>query len=330
MSFKKFACIFLCSAVGILWMVLFPSCTSVKTSRLHLQLEKSICNQQNAYNYLPEEMPQPFHLLELDTLLTSRFDFKSLNVAHAIGILDLLKEYVSEKQHYRQTPTIENKLNVLELSQKLHQRINISSLEISAIASEIDCEEERADQIASYLIGKENETETKLTVGAIVIGAAGAIASGIVVWNRDAGGTPEFIGMGTGFTEAILGTLILVNKRKTEFYHPRNALREIWHGHETSTIFPSSVWYYLNYYNAQTGTPSLRYQIIEKWMSFGQISEANTRQRRQLIDIYFDDGGKYTADQLVNRSNMLDQLEAYILLMKQDLKGLALELENLK
>lgn len=74
----------------------------------------------------------------------------------------------------------------------------------------------------------------------------------------------------------------------------------------------------------------MRYQIIERWMSFGQIAVAKRKKKQNLIAIYFSEGGKYTTEQLYTRANMLDQLEANINLMKQDLKGLALEFENLK
>lgn len=316
--------------ITILTFVL-TSCAGLKNAQLTSQLDKSNCNQQVTRTYTKNDLPKPIHILEIDTILINRFSFQSLNAANAIGLLDLLTEYVKLKKTLNNNPTIEKRIAIVELSQRINQRINISSLEISAVASEMDCEEERADQIATYLKGKEDDAETKLTVGAIVVGAAGAITAGILLANGDAGNTPEFIGIGAGLTEATLGVLILLNKRKVNFYHPRNALKDIWEGNETSEIFPAPVWYYLNYYNPNTpNNPSLRYQIIERWMNFGQIADANTNKKRKLLQIYFGEGGKYSAEQLNNRANMHDQLKALINLMKQDLKGLAIELENLK
>jgi hypothetical protein len=127
-----------------------------------------------------------------------------------------------------------------------------------------------------------------------------------------------------------LGALILREQQKVEFQHSRNALKDIWEGKSTSTIFPPSIWYYLNYYDpSQPDSPSLREQIIAKWMSFGPIADANAEEKNTLIDLYFGEGGTYTAEQLKHRSDMHDQLEAHINLMKQDLKNLALEIENL-
>jgi len=42
--------------------------------------------------------------------------------------------------------------------------------------------------------------------------------------------------------------------------------------------------------------------------------------------LYFGEGGKYTADELDDRSSMLDQLEAMISLMKKDLQLITKEL----
>jgi len=68
------------------------------------------------------------------------------------------------------------KINIIDLSVKINQTINNSSLEVSAVASKLDCEEERAAQFAYYLKEKEDNTENKLIIGSIIIAAAGAIA----------------------------------------------------------------------------------------------------------------------------------------------------------
>lgn len=63
-------------------------------------------------------------------------------------------------------------------------------------------------------------------------------------------------------------------------------------------------------------------------MKFGQITDSKEKEKEKLINLYFKEGGKYTTEQLFNRSNMHDQVEAQINLMKQDLKMLGLELEK--
>ncbi len=309
--------------------ILFGSCSGLKNSHLQAYLANSNCSQQTGTAYTHQKTPLPVHEVEIDTVLSNNFSMKSLNVAHAINLTGLLRTYILGQQ--QQSTSTDHKLNMLSLSQSIQQRINMASLEVSAITSEMDCEEERASQVADYLSGKESDAETRLTTAAIITGAAGAITSGIILANGYEGAMDQVIGIATGISEATLALIILLNKRKVTFYHPRNALKDIWQGNNISGIFPDAIWYYLDYYNpSQPGQTSLRYQIIDKWMSFGQISHSKNKKKRQLIDLYFGKGGKYTTDQLNNRANMLDQLESYINLMKQDLKQLAVEFEQLK
>lgn len=315
----------------ICFLFITASCSGLKNVALKAAKDPGNCNQQNAYTYTADDLPKPIHEMVLDTCLTNHFSPESLNMANAIGVLGYLEKYINLKKESADSLSTEQRLKLLELNLKINQRINITSIEISAVTSEIDCEEERADQIGNYLEGKEGETETKLTVGTIIVGAAGSIVTGALINNEKSGNASDIIGIGTALTEATLGVLILLNKRKVEFLHPRNILREVWEGKETSPVFPPFVWYYLNYFNPNDSVnTSIRHQIIDHWLEFGQISNANTKEKSKLIDIYFGDGGIYTAEQLKNRSNMLDQLEAQISLMKQDIKGLAVEVESLE
>ncbi|SFE41259.1 hypothetical protein [Thermoflexibacter ruber] len=313
--------------VIITWIFVLNACGGFKDASLNSQLDKSNCNQQAVFNYTKEELPKPIHTLAIDTMLTNCFSFHSLNNANAIGVIGLLTDFVNLKKDYQTNPTLEKRIKITELSQKIHQRINVASLEISSVASEMDCEEERADQVATYLKEKEDEAETKLTVGAVVIGATGAVIAGILLANGDESNRPEFIGIGAGLAETTLGMLILLNKRKVHFYHPRNALQDIWTAPATSRIFPPAVWYYLTYENKNE--KSLRQQLVDKWLGFGQIADTREKKKEDVYYLFFGKGGKYTADQLTNRANMHDQIEAQINLMKQDLKLLALELEKL-
>lgn len=314
-----------------IFILLLTSCIGYKHDPMQIYLSQSNCNQQNAYTYVAEELPQPFHQNELDPILRENFSLDALHIANSINLLAHISDYMYKKQDFQESPSLEKKLALLDLYQTINQRINIASLEISATASEMDCEEERAEQIANYLKSKESDTETLLTVSAITVGATGAIISGMLLINGDTGNTPDYIGLGAGITEAFLGLGILLNKRKVNFYHHRNALRDLWEGHEVSKVFPTSVWYYLNYYDTnEPSKPSLRYQILDKWMSFEQLADASSNKKENLLKLFFGDGGKYTAEQLKNRADMYDQLEAYISLMKQELKTLAIEFENVK
>jgi hypothetical protein len=267
--------------------------------------------------------------MALDTVLINRFSFSSLNAANAIGLLGMVNELVMLKKELRNHQSLENRVKVIEITQRISQKIDRAALEILSVSSEMDCEVERAEQIANYLKGKQDDAATKLTVGAIVVGASAAIATGILLGSDNDSKAPEIIGISAGITEATLGFLILKNNRKVEFLHPRNALKEIESGPEVSTIFPPSVWYYLKYENPDKPGTSLRQQLIDQWIGFGEVLKMKEKEREEVYALYLGKGGKYSADQLAKRANMYDQIEAYINLMKQDLMRLTTEIEKL-
>lgn len=314
----------------LLIVFVLASCSSTNNLQLQQYINKVSCHQQNEVRYNIQAVPQPLYQLTLDTILTSHFTPASLQVAHAFGLLDILGRYVHQHQQYTASPTLDERISLLELSQQIHNRINQASLEISSFASELDCEEERLTQIADYLKGKERERESKLTVAAIVVGATGGIGSSALALGERTDKAGNYVAIASGVTEAVLGILMLTNNRTLTIEHPRNALKDVWEGKDTSDIFPASIWYYINYYDpAHPDQPSLRYQILQRWMSFKQIDVASTRNKKKLLDMYFGDGGRYSTDQLYNRANMYDQLESYIKLIKQDVMALSLQVENI-
>ncbi len=310
--------------LSVVSALLLFSCGNMKSIPVQ-QLRQGSCYLENKLPHTSSVIPSPLHEIEIDSILTSIFSYTSLNIANGIGILDLLTEYVSHEENHRDRPTTESRLKSLELFQKIDYQINLASLEISAVASELDCEEERISQLADFMKEKEGEVEKRLTVAAIVVGASGAILAGVQTSDRG----DKVVGITAGIAEATLGTLILLNKKKVDFYHQRNALGEIWKGLETSEIFPPAVWYYLCYFNPDSSeNKSIRYQMIQRWLGFEQIENAKKKKRRALFNLYFGEGGRYTTEQLYNRANMYDQLESYIKLMKQELTILSMELNN--
>ncbi len=311
------------------FIVLCTSCGRHQYNQLRTRLSRSNCYHNTAYNYSSEKLPKEALLTHLDTTLSNNFSFQSLHAANAIGVLTDLVSYAELLEAYRKNRSTENRLRILEKTQSINQQINIASIEISAVASELDCEEERADQIATFLKNREGSTETKLTVGAIVVGAVGTISTAILVKQGNNGTLADDIGISASLIGTALGALVLFNEKKMEFYHERNPIAEIWNASDTSIFFPPSLWYYLNFNNPQQKGVSFRKQLIEKWVLLGQMDSPD-KEDSDNNKLLLGNGGKYTADQLDNRSNMLDQIEAQISVMKQDLKLLALELEEFK
>ena len=97
------------------------SCGGLKDAQLSSQLDTSNCNHQTVFNYTKYDVPTPIHMLDMDSVLTNRFSFRSLNAAHAIGLLNLLTEMVNLRKV--SNPSIEKRIDILDLSQKINQRI---------------------------------------------------------------------------------------------------------------------------------------------------------------------------------------------------------------
>jgi hypothetical protein len=57
-------------------------------------------------------------MLEMDTVLTNRFSFQSLNAAKAIGLLEQLTSFVRIKKEYQANPSLELRIEIVEVLKK--------------------------------------------------------------------------------------------------------------------------------------------------------------------------------------------------------------------
>lgn len=307
---------------------LLLSC-SLSRQMVQLPIDNTHCSQENRMAYTKADIPAPLHSLNLDTLLSNRFSAKDLNIANAIGLLPLLKEWAQLQNSLSLQPSLNQQVALLQLQQQMNTRLDLASLEISAVSAELDCEEEKIRQVAAYLSDKEKKAETRLTVASIIMGSASAIVTGILLSGNDKSNVSDGIGVGVGIADAALGIGILTNQKKVALQHPRNVLRELWLATETSSVYPPSIWYYLNHpAPGNTDGASLRAQLIANWKKFDQVNASASKKQEKNLDIYFSDGGTYTTEQLENRAGMYDQIESTIKLMKQDLRNLTLSISR--
>lgn len=306
---------------------LLTSCGSLKDISLITGNEKSKCYKQDEYNYSVNEISKPIHELKIDTLLSNHFSFEALNVANAIGLIEPLHQFVVLKLDFKANPSLQKQVELLELRQNITDRINLSSLEISSVSSELDCEEERANQLAGYLKSKADQREKNLVIASIVVGAAGGIGAEIL-GNSTSGNSGSFVAIGASIAETVFGVLMLTNQKKISYDHKRNTIGEIWNVPTVSKTLPPGIWYYLNYKNRGIDKfkQSLREFLVANWLAYGEIENP---KERTVSPVYFGSGGIYSSDELQIRANMYDQIESYIKLMKQDLTTLFMELENL-
>lgn len=308
-----------------LFSVLLTACGSINEVSQKVMADQSVCSHQSLYSYPANELPEP--LLTVDTLLSNHFSTQALHIANAIGVINLTSELVRMNNH--KDKTLEQRIRFIELSRAIDHRIETASLEISSVTSELNCEKERADQFSNYLDGIEAQRQRQLVVTSIIVGAAGSISSASLSLSHAKGNADTYIGLGVGVIGAALGVMMLTNNKKIYFRHERNTLGEVWEDPVVSKTLPPAIWYYLNYKDPKTKGISLRESLVEKWQTFGQVSKRQGGSERS-DQLYFGQGARYSAAQLRNRADMYDQLEAFIALMKQDLKQLSLELEKVE
>ncbi|MBS1569252.1 MAG: hypothetical protein JST45_07380 [Bacteroidetes bacterium] len=317
-TFRKAVLVLL--AAGVL-----TGCASRELTRYKAQLDKTDCNQWEPPSGSAQQAIAPLTMAEIPPAAQSRFSPNSLHIAHAIGVLPMLDEFLRQVDVPREERTLEQRVQLLELRRRIAYRCDLASLEISSVASELDCEEEKISQLAHHLKEIEQTRETRLNVAAIAVGALGAVVTGIHFSQDNPDPDVDGIGIGFGIAEAGLGVMMLLTGKHTSFMHPRNALRAIHDGQDPDGIFPASVWYCLtNPVPGSEAKETLRQELMDRWRD-AEPNQAGDEQDGN--DLLLGNGGEYTTDLLEKRASRYDQLESSIKLVKQDLLQLVQELD---
>lgn len=296
-------------------------------SPARLQVAAGYCDPPLPYRYDPAFTPKANFEAALTPALLARYPRRNLLAANAAGILPLLQELLaleetaSWPQPRRQQPAAD--LAVLRQRQRILAQVALVGTTVSSVAAELDCEGERADQVAGYLNEQDSRRTQRLNVLSIGIGAASGIGTTVI---SNTPGQYAF-GIGGGLLAAGLGLLTLTSNHTAEFDHPRNLLAEVWGEKPTSELFPPSVWYMLTEPAfSNSGQTALAHNTRQRWEHYGQLAHPESKQGQQLAALLFGKGGQYSADELTVRANMLNELQSAVRLLNQELQGLLLVL----
>jgi hypothetical protein len=297
------------------------------TARLHVA--SGYCDPPLPYRYDSTFTPKPDFEAALTPALLARYPRRNLLTANAAGILPLLKELLvleetaSWPQPRRQQPAAD--LAVLRQRQRILAQVALVSTAVASVAAELDCEGERADQVAGYLNEQDSHRTQRLNVLSISIGAASGIGT-TVIDNKS--GQYAF-GIGGGLLAAGLGLLTLGGGHTAEFTHPRNLLADVWNEKPSSELFPPSVWYMLTEPAfSNSGKTALAHNTRQRWEHYGQLAHPESKKGKHLAALLFGTGGHYSADELTVRANMLNELQSAVRLLNQELQGLLLVLNK--
>lgn len=262
--------------------------------------------------------------LAADSLLARTLSPEALRTANLCGMVPQLHALAAAPA---------GSLARLTARQRVTERLADVALEISSTAGELDCEEERADQIADFLLDEAGSRVKNLTIIAILLGALGSAATGLMSLFEVRKTIYRPVGIAIGLAGAALGYSSLRTSAAADipYSHRRNALGDVWRGPAESHVFPAAVWNYLSQPSGRgtRGLP-LRQHLRNRWLRAGELGTKDTAEKQQLVRLLFGAGGTYKADALRIRANLFDQLESSVNLMQADVQQLAREVAEVE
>ncbi|MBO9584762.1 MAG: hypothetical protein J7574_11445 [Flavobacterium sp.] len=296
--------------IAFLTAALVCSCSTILNSPKIDYLTSNYCQPTIEYDYSKLEISQN-KLPKQDSILNANLSQHDILISNAIGIETYLAEYLQIKK---------DTLKRLALKQKITDRLILTSVEINALASELDCNGERINKLADYVNGINNKKTKNLTVASVTIGALTTVATVLIKNNNSS----NIVAVSGGLLSAGLGAMTISPRgKKINLKLQRNLLRNIWFNDNSNGMYPNSIWAILNekqFSNSQK--IDLQESIKNRWLQYNFDGTIDAESEK----LFFYDGGIYTADDLYSRANMLNELQATIRSLEQDLKSLAIRL----
>lgn len=192
-------------------------------------------------------------------------------------------------------------------------------LEVASVTCKIDCESERSGQLRNQLQKAEEQCLRSFTVAGLVLGAATAIVSGSIALHSREAASANIVNVLGGSAQAATGYATLSYSPIGLLQHERNLLTDIWHGENGSAAYPASIWRFLNHSRGGNAGAPLSRLLVAQCKAGGWLGTQDSDEDRRRARLIFGRGGKYTIEDLQARDAILDQLEATVKLLYQDL-----------
>jgi len=248
--------------------------------------------------------------LAADSLLRRAFAPATMAAANRYGLAPALHQLVAAPP---------GSLAGLQARQRVSEQLASLTLAVSSTAAELDCEEERADQVADYLLDQAASHIRTYTLLSILLGAIGTVVTGVLSLLEVRKTIYRPVGIAFGLAGATLGLLTLrAPDTQRPFAHRRNALADVGQRAGQPRTLPPVVWAYLNA-PAGDGMLSPRQVLLHRWQTTGELGAKSPADRQRLLTLLFGRGGTYEASELRIRANFYDQLESSVALQKQEL-----------
>lgn len=306
--------IILCTGAGCLGQ-------SQTLHRLHGDATTPRCNAQTKTHLLPAPRERNMSNYRDDPVVEA-LPARVREVAAAINVLDLLSDLRRLEREAVERPDVAWRL--LKTRQQISHRIALAAFDVTSTVAELDCEESRADHVADGLREMLQERADRdlflVFAGDLWIGV---IAGSLLLAGQETASAANAI-FGGLFATGI-GSASAFADETHAFHHPRNHLHDIREGPPQSTLFPASVWRYLNGPSWILPGETIRQALLEYWKEEGRLSEPDNDTDKKRNELYFGEGGIYRMKELRLRAEMLDHLKSEVLRMGQDLNNLLYE-----
>ncbi|WP_207538773.1 hypothetical protein [Sabulicella rubraurantiaca] len=277
-------------------------------------LSDRLCAPRTAAPWTPEEQAPFLPRAEFDRVATRMerlgLSRRGVEVAEVIGALPALERLEAargEDSRFRARQAVVN-------------RVLLASLDVAGLMAELDCEEERSDQLRERLQRVEARRARRLNLASIMIGAATAVATGGLSL-AGAGTAGDIVGIVGGSAGAATAGSVLFGAPSGEFRTERNLLREVWEPPPRPAFIPPAAWRHLT--RPGDDGRSIAERLVAEWRADERLSGPQREARMRLL---LGGGGAYTVEELELREGSLDLLEASVALMNQDLRLLLGEL----
>jgi hypothetical protein len=252
---------------------------------------------------------------------------ESRQIAEIIGVMDLVRE--TRALEVADTPLPDQaKQRLVEARQHLSDRLVMIFFEVNSVTGRVDCEATRANHVANALAEMQDQRVRRYAITAIVGDALIGIVGGALTLaaKETATGIADIIGgsFATGF-----GLAAGLTGGEHAFSHPEqtNLLRELWEAPQVPTMFPISVWRFLNWpLSEEADYRTRRDELIAEWRYDGLISESSQLDRRATL--FFGTGGTYSIDDLRARAQMMEVIKTSLSVMMQYLYLFSQEVLN--
>jgi hypothetical protein len=258
-------------------------------------------------------------LLTHESPLAGDLSKRDILIANASGSLDI----INELSHLTQD-TLISKKTFLANTTAIEKNIAMLRSEVDEVSAELECEMIRCRQLSSYLANLNSKRNTKLTVGAIIVGSATTITPIFIKQTAP----QNIVLISGGVISAGLGLLTLNPRGKLiHLVTTNNMLSDIWYGNLTSKVYPPPVWYILNDPGfSNLGLVSKRLLIRTRWTEF----ELDNTPDKQTQELFFGTGGNFDQASLETRGTMLSEVMAHVNSIKKDLDNFNYSLSVLK